>query len=192
MYMYVIFVLCIIWGFSYTLAVLSLCPFQSTHTIILSYMYATVPIIIVSALIVVHSSTHAMEHSRFNLHAYFCRIQHMQPFTKWKQLYKYSRASEQRTLWERASCPLLGGCPYLRGSWFSTHFDCIILNKLINALKCIIRAVEMIIKWLVCSVFSINIAQAEFLFLKYWLFQNRYLDSRLILLSRMQHNIATA
>ena len=45
---------------------------------------------------------------------------------------------------------------------FSTHFDCIILNKLINALKCIIRAVEMIIKWLVCSVFSINIAQAEF------------------------------
>ena len=45
---------------------------------------------------------------------------------------------------------------------FSTHFDCIILNKLINALKCIIRAVEMIIKWLVCSVFSINIAQADF------------------------------
>ena len=33
---------------------------------------------------------------------------------------------------------------------FSTHFDCIILNKLINALKCMIRAVEMIIKWLVC------------------------------------------
>ena len=28
----------------------------------------------------------------------------------------YSRASEQRTLWERASCPLLGGCPYLGGS----------------------------------------------------------------------------
>ena len=27
---------------------------------------------------------------------------------------------------------------------FSTHFDCIILNKLVNALKCI-RAVEMII-----------------------------------------------
>ena len=25
-----------------------------------------------------------------------------------------------------------------------------------------IRAVEMIIKWLVCSVFSVNIAQAEF------------------------------
>ena len=45
---------------------------------------------------------------------------------------------------------------------FSTHFDCIILNKLVNALKCIIREVEMIIKWLVCSVFSINIAQAEF------------------------------
>ena len=45
---------------------------------------------------------------------------------------------------------------------YSTHFDCIILNKLINALKCIIRAVEMIIKWLVCSVFSINIAQADF------------------------------
>ena len=43
---------------------------------------------------------------------------------------------------------------------FSTHFDCIILNKLVNALKCMIRAVEMIIKWLVCSVFSINIAQA--------------------------------
>ena len=73
--------------------------------------------------------------------------------------YVYSRASEQRTLWERASCPLLGGCPYLGGS---THFDCIILNKLVNALKCKIRAVEMIIKWLVCSVFSINIAQAEF------------------------------
>ena len=45
---------------------------------------------------------------------------------------------------------------------FSTHFDCIILNKLVNVLKCIIRAVEMIIKWLVYSVFSINIAQAEF------------------------------
>ena len=46
---------------------------------------------------------------------------------------------------------------------FSTHFDCIILiNKLINALKCMIRAVEMIIKWLICSVFSINIARAEF------------------------------
>ena len=29
---------------------------------------------------------------------------------------------------------------------FSTHFDCIILNKLVNALKCIIRAVEMIMK----------------------------------------------
>ena len=29
---------------------------------------------------------------------------------------------------------------------FSTHFDCIILNKLVNALKCMIRAVEMIIK----------------------------------------------
>ena len=71
----------------------------------------------------------------------------------------YSRASEQRTLWERASCPLLGGCPYLGGS---IHFDCIILNKLVNALKCMIRAVEMIIKWLVCSVFSINIAQTEF------------------------------
>ena len=29
---------------------------------------------------------------------------------------------------------------------FSTHFDCIyILNKLVNALKCMIRAVEMII-----------------------------------------------
>ena len=28
----------------------------------------------------------------------------------------YSRASEQRTLWEQASCPLLGGCPYLGGS----------------------------------------------------------------------------
>ena len=45
---------------------------------------------------------------------------------------------------------------------FSTHFYCIILNKLVNALKCIIRAVEMIIKWLLCSIFSINIAQAEF------------------------------
>ena len=27
----------------------------------------------------------------------------------------YSRASEQRTLWERAFCPLFGGCPYLGG-----------------------------------------------------------------------------
>ena len=44
---------------------------------------------------------------------------------------------------------------------FSINFDCIILNKLVNALKCI-RAVEMIIKWLVCSVFSVNMAQAEF------------------------------
>ena len=42
---------------------------------------------------------------------------------------------------------------------FSINFDCIILNKLVNAL---IRAVEMIIKWLVCSVFSINIAPADF------------------------------
>ena len=67
------------------------------------------------------------------------------------------------------------------------------LNKLVNALKCMIRAVEMIIKWLVCSVFSVNIAQAEFfLFLKYWLLQNRYLDSRQILLSCMRHIIATA
>ena len=32
---------------------------------------------------------------------------------------------------------------------FSTYFDCIILNKLVNALKCMIRAVEMIIKWLI-------------------------------------------
>ena len=45
---------------------------------------------------------------------------------------------------------------------FSTHFDCIILNNLVNALKCMISALGMIIKWLVCSVFSINIAQAEF------------------------------
>ena len=31
-----------------------------------------------------------------------------------------------------------------------------------------VRAVEIIIKWLVCSVFSVNLAQAEFfLFLKY-------------------------
>ena len=63
--------------------------------------------------------------------------------------------------------------------------------KLVNALKCMIRAVEMIIKWLVCSVFSINIYsmhRLNFLFLKYWLLQNRYLDSRLILLSRMRHN----
>ena len=28
----------------------------------------------------------------------------------------YSRASEQRTLWELASCPLLRDCPYLGGS----------------------------------------------------------------------------
>ena len=41
---------------------------------------------------------------------------------------------------------------------FSTHFDCIILDKLVNALKCMIRAVEVIIKWLVCSVLSINTA----------------------------------
>ena len=27
----------------------------------------------------------------------------------------YSRASEQRTLWERAFCLLFGGCPYLGG-----------------------------------------------------------------------------
>ena len=46
---------------------------------------------------------------------------------------------------------------------FSTHFGCIILNKLVNALKCMIRAVEMImsIGWHVLF-FSINIAQAEF------------------------------
>ena len=43
---------------------------------------------------------------------------------------------------------------------FSTHFDCIILIKLVNALKCMIRAVE--IKWLIYSFFSINIAQAFF------------------------------
>ena len=47
---------------------------------------------------------------------------------------------------------------------FSIHFDCIILNKLVIVLKCMIRAVEMIIKWLVRSVFSVNIAQAEFVF----------------------------
>ena len=91
-------------------------------------------------------------------------------------------------------------------NWFSTkkkqqfylkschvYFDCTILNKLVNALKCIIRAVEMIIKWLVSSVFSINIAQADFFFVSEVLATpTRYLDSRLILLSRMQHNIATA
>ena len=71
-------------------------------------------------------------------------------------------------------------------------FQPIILNKLVNALKCIIIAVEMIIKWLVSSVFSINIAQAEFCLLLFLKYQNRYLDSRLILLSRMQHKIATA
>ena len=32
----------------------------------------------------------------------------------------YSQASEQRILWERAFCPLFGGCPYL-GS--VPHFD---------------------------------------------------------------------
>ena len=36
------------------------------------------------------------------------------------------------------------------------------INKLVNALKYMIRAVEMIMKWLVCSSFSINIAPAEF------------------------------
>ena len=46
----------------------------------------------------------------------------------------------------------------------------------------------MIIKWLVCSIFSVNIAQAEF-FVSEVL---ATLDSRRILLSRMQHNIATA
>ena len=35
-------------------------------------------------------------------------------FMQWL-LYVYSRASEQRTLWERAFCPLFGGCPYLGG-----------------------------------------------------------------------------
>ena len=40
---------------------------------------------------------------------------------------------------------------------FQPIFDCMILNKLVNALKSIIRAVEMIIKWLVCSIFIINI-----------------------------------
>ena len=28
---------------------------------------------------------------------------------------EYSRASEQKTLWERVFCPLFGGCPYLGG-----------------------------------------------------------------------------
>ena len=28
----------------------------------------------------------------------------------------YSQTSKQRTLWERAFCPLFGGCPYLGGS----------------------------------------------------------------------------
>ena len=70
---------------------------------------------------------------------------------------------------------------------FSTHFDCIILNKLVNALKCMIRAVE-IIKLLVCSVFSINIAQA----VSEVLATPKSLSGfRLILLSRMRHNIAT-
>ena len=32
---------------------------------------------------------------------------------------------------------------------FSIHFDCIILNKLVNALKCMIRAVEMILNQMV-------------------------------------------
>ena len=52
--------------------------------------------------------------------------------------------------------------PILEVHDFSIHFDCIILNKLVNALKYMIRAVEVIIKWLVYSVFSVNIAQAEF------------------------------
>ena len=69
----------------------------------------------------------------------------------------------------------------------------LIVLSLVNALKCMIRAVEMIIKWLVCSIFSINIAQAEFFFVSEVLATpNHYLDSRLILLSRMRHNIATA
>ena len=55
-----------------------------------------------------------------------------------------------------------------------------------------VRAVEMIIKWLICSVFSINIAQAEFFVSEVLATPNSYLDSRLILLSRMRHNIATA
>ena len=51
-------------------------------------------------------------------------------------------------------------------------FQSILIVLSLNALKCMVRAVKMIIKWLVCSVFSVNIAQAEFfLFLKYWLLQ---------------------
>ena len=62
------------------------------------------------------------------------------------------------------------------------------LNKLVNALKCMIRAVEMIIKLLVCSVFSINLAQA----VSEVLATPKSLSGfRLVLLSRMRHNIAT-
>ena len=55
-----------------------------------------------------------------------------------------------------------------------------------------IRAVEMIIKWLVCSVFSINIAQAEF-FVSKVLATPKSLPgfkANIILLSYMRHNIA--
>ena len=54
----------------------------------------------------------------------------------------------------------MGVVPITEVHYFPIHFDCIILNKLVNVLKCMIRAVEMIIKWLVCSIFSVNIAQA--------------------------------
>ena len=67
-------------------------------------------------------------------------------------------------------------------------FQSILIDKLVNALKCMIRAVELIIKWLVCSVFSVNIARLNFFVCEVL----ATLDSRRILLSRMQHNIATA
>ena len=60
----------------------------------------------------------------------------------------------------------------------------VFLNKLVNVLKRMIRAVEMIIKWLVYFIFSINIAD-RLIFLVSELLQNRYPDSRLILLSRI-------
>ena len=66
---------------------------------------------------------------------------------------------------------------------FSTHFDCIILNKSVNALKCMIRAVEIIYNQVV-GMFCFQYQHSTG--------QNRYLDSREILLSRMRHNIATA
>ena len=58
------------------------------------------------------------------------------------------------------------------------------------------KSIEMIIKWLACSLFSINIAQAEFYFVSEVLATPKSLHvsgfKANIILSRMRHNIATA